>query len=185
MVLGAQLHVGPTPPTPDHPRLRPSRRTLAHAIFCKPDDGLWTSSWRGPRAGSDWVQWCLLEGVGVPDGGRWRAHRLRVAPTARVYTIDRLDDLVALVERYPSANPWGLGQQWPSWTDVAQDFDGVHLTRAGQARTRFSFPTSLYGWDVESTVWFRWAFAGVIDLGERAFALPADRGEHHAASPTR
>jgi len=47
------------------------------------------------------------------------------------------------------------------WEEIAKHYDGVMLTEAGQVHTRYSRPLSLYGWDCESTVWFRDVFEGV------------------------
>jgi hypothetical protein len=53
---------------------------------------------------------------------------------------------------------------YPDWRSAATRFDGVHLTLAAIAAAQgFSFPTSVgltapTYWDVESTLWLRWAF---------------------------
>jgi len=47
------------------------------------------------------------------------------------------------------------------WERISKEYDAVMLTEDGQVHTRFSRPLSLYGWDCESTVWFRDVFESV------------------------
>lgn len=57
--------------------------------------------------------------------------------------------------------------RWLKFSEMAKQFDGMHLTDNGQWATRlppFDSP-NLYGWDCESTLWFRWAFDKVEDGG--------------------
>jgi hypothetical protein len=129
----------------------------------------WTSthgdedSWLAWLVGEDW-----FPGKGrLEDHGFWL---LEPDPAARVYEINTLDDLVALlrdygVPKYPTIPDDILAEdKRPDFEAMARDgFDGVHLTGEGQWRTRLSFP-SLYGWDCESTLWFRWAFTAARQI---------------------
>ena len=47
---------------------------------------------------------------------------------------------------------------------MAEQYDGIHLTEDGEARTRYMFPMTFCGWDCESTLWFRWKFDKVEKL---------------------
>lgn len=161
--LGLQLTVGfaaapealkPVRPA-DYPRMKPH------------SGGLWTSTADGIH-GSGWVQWCLGEDWGVPSDGLWSTSYLEPEPAARILTINSYADLEAAYTRWPDPYPTGDGGHL-AWHEVARDFDAVHLTERGQWDTRLTHPLSLYGWDCESTVWFRWAFVRVDYLGLRTF----------------
>lgn len=171
--MSAQLHVmspswdGPAPTAeifdpvaviPDLPRDKPS-------------GGFWTSTYLGDH-GSGWTNWCLGEQFDCSrDNPRWRAWLLHPCPGARVYVIDTLADLHALVNRFYHERryPSGHISAYPHWERVAEEYDGVRLTEEGVWRTRLTFPTDLYGWDCESTLWLRWAFDRVEDLGVQRF----------------
>jgi hypothetical protein len=123
--------------------------------WTKPQFGLWTSTYH-PERGSDWVQWCLAEEFSIPPNGEWRGVILRPRRGARVYHVRTHEDLRRLVECYPhNADTYRL---YPNWRAISRDYDAVHLTEKGQWATRLSYPHDLYGWDCESTVWFRWCF---------------------------
>jgi hypothetical protein len=128
--------------------------------------GFWTSTYH-ERFGSGWVQWCLSEEYRCeradPTFQMWT---LEPAPAARIYTIDTYNDLQRLCQIYGQRR-WDRGtyDTYPDWSLVAEAYDGIHLTRDGELRTRYTHPLNLYGWDCESTLWFRWAFSGVADLG--------------------
>jgi hypothetical protein len=86
-----------------------------------------------------------------------------------------LDDLKVLLTTYPLDR--GKSEDYAfqplDFERMAQDFDGMHLTDEGQWSTRLTQP-SLYGWDCESTCWFRWMFDRVeqgprIEIKERVW----------------
>lgn len=139
---------------------------------CKPVGGMWTSTW-DEHTGGGWVQWCVGEDFCVPADG-WRAWRLTPRPDARVYEIDTYADLDALFARFPHESPHPALDGYPHWERIGEEFDAIHLTDAGQWATRLSHPLSLYGWDCESTLWYRWAFETAEDLGQRRFVLADD-----------
>jgi len=132
--------------------------------FVKPRGGLWTSTYhsRGKFA-SDWVEWCYYE---MPEWIYPNAFLLDIKEDARIYIIDTFEDLEQLLNLYPSNLVDKIGNILSSmfalidWESVSEDYDGVNLTRNGQIRTRFSRP-SLYGWDSESTLWFRNVFSKI------------------------
>jgi hypothetical protein len=137
--------------------------------------GMWTSTFDA-RLGSAWIQWCLSEHFCCDrENPTWHTWLLGPEPTARVYVIDDYADLHALVVAYPHGErDWPVRPQVrPAWHRIAEHFDAVHLTAAGQDATRLSHPLDLYGWDCESTLWLRWAFATVEDGGVRTYE-PAD-----------
>lgn len=126
----------------------------------KPRGGLWTSSYH-EKLGSDWVQWCLSEAF---RGPRFNCYLLHPKNNVRVYTINylfQLEDLIGAKSSYLDGSI--------DFESIARIYDGIRLTRDGQWATRLSSP-SLYGWDCESTVWFRWCFEKVEYLGEVEFA---------------
>ena len=69
----------------------------------------------------------------------------------------------------------------PNWSAVAEDWDGVHLTLGGLLTAEKVRVVSDAGWsmlrfwDMEQTMWLRWAFDDVERLPDRsAMPLPAD-----------
>lgn len=113
-----------------------------------------------------------------------RQARLRIAATARVYEVDSAADWHELVLRYGdlAAHPGSDGSlrdaagidngPAPTWSAVAADYDGVHLTLAGLltglylpcASERIS--TTLWAWEWESTHWLRSVFTSVTPLDD-------------------
>jgi len=155
--------------------------------------------WTSTHGDEDsWLAWLIGE-VWSPGAGRLEDHGfwlLEPDPAARVYEIDALDDLVTLLRdyglpKYPTLPDAGLlsedkrilaDDKRPDFEAMARDgFDGLHLTGEGQWLTRLSLP-SLYGWDCESTLWFRWAFtvARRTTHEEAIAALPAEARERAA-----
>jgi hypothetical protein len=104
----------------------------------------------------------------------WQVWSLPAATSpSRIREITSAADWAALVERYPRP---GADVIYPDWAAAAGDgIDAVHLTlRAVVAVQGFSFPTrsglSAPGfWDVETTLWLRWAFdrPRLIDVVEQ------------------
>jgi len=135
----------------------------------KPAGGLWTSTLRDDGT-SAWVEWCRAERWGLTDESR--LFTLEPDADVSVLVVDSETDLHALLDRFGRDDPGFLPKQQFARIDferIATAYDAVHLTDAGQRATRFSRP-GLYGWDCESTLWTRWCFDAVVDLG--AEALP-------------
>ena len=128
--------------------------------WVKPTGGLWTSTFT-PNAKwcSAWVAWCATE---MPDWLTDNCCVLYPRKEARVYTINSYEDLLNLVKKfgYVVEKPF----VFPNWENVAKRYDAVHLTAKGQWETRYTRPLNLYGWDVESTLWFRNVFTKAIPL---------------------
>lgn len=170
--LGAQAWVPRGDDPPAAARFRPVRNRPFPWVKPEHDGGLWTSTWQ-PGTGSGWIQWCIEESFDCDcDSPTFPVWKLTPDPAARVARIDSLADLEALVAAYPAADPeWraaGRFEHHPDWQRIADDFDAVNLTDAGQWATRLTDP-GLYGWDCESTLWLRWAFTAVEDLGRVTF----------------
>ena len=173
--LGPQVFCG-SAPSPEKLKPVSNKRFAEEPAFpsAKPGGGIWTSSrltnWHlvneGRPAVSDWHDWCLNEGFGhhsVTSGTGWV---LEPEP-CRVFIIDSNQDLNRLLaecgcQEYPArlAKSMLSDRVYPDWEEVFRRYDAVHLTHSGQWATRFSEPSNLYGWDVESTLWGRWKFVG-------------------------
>jgi hypothetical protein len=154
--LGPQLHITPCADLIE--QIAPVSNKDAR---CKPFGGLWTSSY--VNGSSAWIEWCEAEEFGDPHG----ANRFLLYPKAdaRILVIDSLADLERALSDYGSVcvksavmgAPYFSQDRRPDFEEIARHFDAMHLTEEGQEATRFTEP-DLYGWDCESTVWFRWAF---------------------------
>lgn len=131
---------------------------------------MWTSTYLGQQ-GSGWCQWCLSEEFDCDrDKAEFPLWTLETDPAARVLEIASYADLESVCKTYPHRRDWEWrGNRhydlYPDWKRIAEDFDAVHMTDDGQWATRLTHPLNLYGWDCESTLWFRWAFTGATDLG--------------------
>jgi hypothetical protein len=131
----------------------------------KPRSALWTTTaLGGPSSG--WVTYLRIGEDGRPPP--YRQWRLEVLPSARVYEVHSPEAWRSLCLEYPGDVHSGL--LLPDWHAVAHHWEGVHLsvgglltaqrvTASGSGRR-----TRLDGWDSESTVWLRWAFAGAERL---------------------
>ena len=126
--------------------------------FIKPVGGLWTSTYTPEEEyQSAWIEWCIRE---EPEWIKDVNFFLLVPKEdAQIYVIDCYEDLEQLYSKFGISSEVGLTVM--DWEEIAKHYDGVMLTEAGQVHTRFSHPLSLYGWDCESTVWFRDVFEGV------------------------
>ena len=154
--MDIQLFVGRTTPAPG--QIEPISN--GERLLPKPYGGIWTSTYH-PDFGSDWIAWARSEFTAVLEGCQAHLLRLERSKKLRILWINSLPDLEAAHSQYPLDH-----HEIPSldFEAIARDYDGMHLTVAGQARTRLTFPLSLYGWDCESTIWFRWCFAEVIPI---------------------
>jgi hypothetical protein len=130
----------------------------------KPRSALWTTTSLGRTSG--WVAYLRIGEDGRPPP--YRQWRLEVLNSARVYEVHSAEAWRALCLEYPGETHNGL--LLPDWRAVAQDWEGVHLSVGGLLTAErvttsgFGPRTQLNGWDSESTVWLRWAFAGAERL---------------------
>src|SRR5690606_6276748 len=131
----------------------------------KPGTALWTSSYLGEKYGSDWIQWMLTSST----QDTFDCYLLTPDLAARIYTINTLAHLSRLQEKFPYVPEelrahidQGAGyyneHRFIDFEAAAREYDAIHVTVEGQWETRFSFPANLYGWDCESTCWFRGNF---------------------------
>lgn len=152
------LFTGPAKPLPElfqpvinreHPWTKPK------------SGGLWTAP-PHPTNGSHWIDWCVAESFGSSPFRLWELIPRKVV---KVFVVDTYADLELLHDRYGigSKRDYGSGFDFEA---IGREWDALHLTDEGQWATRLSHPLSLYGWDCESTLWFRWMFTQVNDLGE-------------------
>ena len=152
------------------PALMLSIKNSPHS-WVKPLGGLWTSTYTGEETGSAWVQWCLVEEFNLPKDG-WHCYLLKPKKDANVYVVDSKEDLKVLLDRFERRDFPGLSlMRAIDFEKMALHYNGLHLTRKGEWETRMDIRDNLYGWDVESTLWFRWVFEEVEDLGIRTFQL--------------
>jgi len=147
--LGPQLHISP------YSELKTAVVPVKNTRFVKPEpgSGLWTSTYRD--GGSAWVD--AAEEMGFsPRSVNWFV--LEPDPNARVLVMRTLADLRRLLRDFAAPPLWpGSNMMWPDFERISDNWDAIHLTEAGQWKTRLTIP-SLYGWDSESTLWFRWRF---------------------------
>jgi len=154
--LGEQLHISPAISD-----LAPRVAPVLNAEFVKPQPGtgLWTSTYANGK--SEWVE--AYEDMFGEDGISAYALNwfvLTPCPTARILVIDSLVDLRRLLRQYPARRPYLRMLALPDFEAISRDYDAMSLTSRGQWATRLTQP-SLYGWDSESTLWFRWMFTEV------------------------
>jgi hypothetical protein len=169
-LLGTQVWVGhdrgldPATFQPVRPDERPRSKPR--------EGGLWTAQW-DETYGGGWVQSCILKGIRCSVDLTWHeVWLLEPESEARILVIDSYADLERAYAQWgdPSRNPGPLDDRYLAWHKIAAQFDAVRLTEEGQWRTRLPHPPILYGWDCESTLWLRWAFAETHRIGSRSFA---------------
>lgn len=156
----AQVWAGKMSEPPDALRFQPELDQM-HQLASKPRYAFWTSTLVRPYT-SPWLLWPEGQFKGPP-----RLWRMTVIPDARVAEIHSPRDWAELCVRYPAGSATWLD---PNWHEVARDWDGVHLS-AGGWLTAEDLPydaggrtAELRGWNMESTVWLRWCFAGAEPL---------------------
>jgi hypothetical protein len=135
----------------------------------KPTGGLWTSS-ACDKYLSDWVKWCI-DNCQIDWATGMNAYKLIPKSTAKIFTIDSKEDADLLANKYGVTGQYTGSFLNVDWVRISKDYDAVHLTYEGQIETRMIQKNSLYGWDCESTVWFRDVFEkieclGIIDISE-------------------
>jgi hypothetical protein len=136
----------------------------------KPEGGLWTSTF-DERVGSGWVNWCRQNNFYRRRAVKRSTHWIATPRPCLVYVVRDVADLNSLFDRFPLMKqhhkilrrkvvpvPMLMGIDFEA---MSKKYDAMHLTAEGQFKTKFSKPHSLYAWDCESTIWFRWMFASV------------------------
>lgn len=170
---------------------------VAGGWWSTPPDALWstTGTWRdGTPIGLELVE----DSFGFE---RARGRRIVLKPEARICEINRPEDWAALCRRYPIDVTAQRHQVWfettgrkgrwviPDWSQVAEEFDGVHVSLAGYLRTAGavipvgdhsivpdseSLPTAgdtdemtaslLAGWNPDTTYWLNDAITGIAEV---------------------
>lgn len=157
LTLPPQLFLGKQPKSS---LLKPVKNRNPRGV--KPGSGgLWTSTYKSGQRGSEWKDYTVDElGRDVPNAG-WILQPLK----ARVFVVNTLADLEYLFAKFSRPSPLepelakAMGEEnLLDFEKMAKSFDALHLTRNGQFNTRMTTP-NLYGWDIESTLWFHWKFA--------------------------
>jgi len=146
-----------------------------HREASKPKRALWTSTRTAPSI-TPWLDHGENQAPG--EINLWA---VQVSQEARVAEIHSPAAWASLVERYPGDSP-GLiftgvkhppesaYRRDPDWHRVAQDWDAVHLSVGGWLTAQDvpyggeGYRTELRGFDMESTVWFRWCFSSASPL---------------------
>ncbi|GAC1662332.1 MAG: hypothetical protein PVS3B3_33470 [Ktedonobacteraceae bacterium] len=148
-----QLFISETKPSAEliHP--------IENIAHIKPKGGIWTSTWNEETRSSGWTEWCEMEEY--CDTSKFQWWLLTPLEDLRIYTVDTHKDLRLLGKKYQIPHDYAF---WLDYEQVTQDYDAIHLTERGQWATRLTYPISLYGWDCESTLWFRWCFSEVKQI---------------------
>jgi len=143
-----QLHI--TTEATLRPEVQPVRN-----FSVKPKGGFWTSTYCDGR--SEWVDACqdMFESA-------YQKNWFLLVPSlsARILQINSLADLKYLLRTAPNPCP-RTHIVWLDFEALAHSYDAITLTTRGQIETRLTWPETLYGWDSESTLWFRWMFLDV------------------------
>ena len=139
---------------------------IENTIMSKPRGGLWTSTYT-PNSEyiSDWHNFLIGNDWNVPERTDY-VYLFEVQSGAKIYTIDTKKDLLELYKQYPYPNKIQslfTDKKLPDFTKsldfvkISKKYDAIHLTEDGQIDTRFSDndEINLYGWNCESTLWFK------------------------------
>ncbi len=166
-----QVWIGSTPDAPVE-RLMDVDLSQFHAEAPKPRRAFWTSTYV-PVQVSPWLNFAERRSRG--HGFAWQ---VVVAASARVLEIHSPRAWFDLARAYPRPEPGFTytstlprpltgARTDPEWSAVARDWDGVHLSVGGWLTSEdvthdsAGLTTELRGWNLESTVWLRWAFGSV------------------------
>lgn len=130
--------------------------------FVKAGGGLWTSTFIDNDSYSDWIEWCVGNNFWSTDN--IEGWLLTVNKDVRILEIDSLEDAKKAFSKY-SYSLHGI-MNFLDYEKMSKDYDGFHLTNKGEIQTRWDINNSLYGFDCESTHWFRWVFDKVESIGK-------------------
>ena len=163
MILKTQLYVGKKNPRDEV--LEPLRRH----INCKANGGLYTSTFLGEELGSHWLQWCMGNDFHLPNDDIWNGYFIEIKKDAKIYVVDSVEDMNFLFDNYSTMFHEGINMEEIDFVKLSQDFDGLHMTMQGERVTRHPFlfgfegniHRNMYGWDVESTHFFRDVFDSI------------------------
>lgn len=154
-MIGLQLFVGERRPQAN------LMKPITNVSFVpKAGGGLWTSTYADGT--SAWVRWCESEQFrDTPKSSWWL---LEPKANVKLMVIDSFVSLSKVFLKYGIEDD--CERYFLDYEKMALDYDGMHLTEEAQWETRLSYPINLYGWDCESTHWFRWAFDKVYHMSD-------------------
>ena len=135
----------------------------------KPSKQFFTSTWNFSTGSCPWLE-CQRTWHRNPRGNERlprpgeRLWLLDPLPATLIFVIDTLDDFRELAVPYPqrredNALDTTLAPHWRHITESAQ-FSGVRVTENAIEEGKAQLPADqprFSGWDLESTLWFRWS----------------------------
>jgi len=168
----------PKPPSPED--IKP----IKNFMFNKPEGGLWTSTFlpegeEFDKMCSDWLRWCLSDMPEWLPKSEDYCWVLYPSDDVKVFEIDTLDDYIKCLEKYGYLNPTTKKREI-NFEKLQMDYDCLHLTEGGFWGLRYipEYPEyqTFYGWDCESTIWFRWKFKiSILMLYEMSYLRRRDQ----------
>lgn len=143
------------------------------ARFGKPAGGLWTSSYHC-MYDDGWIRFVQEDYTAHPGyAGAWLLH----PKPCRVWVMDGMESHDVFHDQFGVITPmekkiaervyhqYGIGDRIPvrsiDWQMVMQVCDAVWLTAPWTVR--MTREGTFYGWDCESTLWFKWLFDERVD----------------------
>jgi len=136
--------------------LKPVKKntTNKQAFLNKPDNGFWTSTLKGDKW-SEWAEWSEGEGYGDISSGTV----LEIQPGVSMYIIDNSSHFEKLLEKFPykfMESELRMDNTYIDFVKFSKVYDALYVTSNGVRKNKnlSSLSSSLYSWDVESTVWF-------------------------------
>lgn len=165
--LKKQLHVGTLNP------IEKVKSPLKNHVMCKAIGGLFTSTFLGNDLGSDWIQWCVLNEFGLPENDIWNGYLIDINKDANIFVVNTVADMHYLFDTYSYELVEGSKIEQINFIKMSEDYDGVHITKQGEMVTRHPYLfdrreniglRSMYGWDCESTHFFRNVFDNVEEI---------------------
>ena len=124
-------------------------------LMVKPTGGLWTSPVSSEWG---WKDWCKSEHFRECD--EKNSFTVHLKPGSKLLVIDSKKDLYSVLETHslPTFSLTGIPKEFsksrsPDFEKLLEDgCSAIWLTEKGQRETRFSYPSTLYGWDVETVL---------------------------------
>lgn len=114
-------------------------------IYSKPKKALWTSTFINDKFISEWNLWAKDEDF--RQDVDQKVGLLTVSDDARVLEV--ADNTIDILKSYMTG-------RHIDFISLAEDYDGVWLN--WDSISYHNILDYIYGWDCESTVWFRWCF---------------------------
>jgi hypothetical protein len=139
-----------------------------------PNRFVWTATLLGTDAQgkheSAWTDWLVREdGAGALRGvGEAEKAVFDVASDAQILHIRTQEDFERAFARFPTDD--GSFERHLDWAPISRAYDAVHFGDEKTGDVPFDLYNTMYGWDVESTVWFdpsKLVFRGLVNPRER------------------